>query len=87
MSFEDRLYIIAATHEAGRAFAHHYGMPENGFKTITLASSLRGMRRDARIVWLQTGVHHPDAGAIDSCLRERFINVLRLDSNGKPISS
>jgi len=85
MSFDDRLYIIAATHEAGRAFARRYGMPENGFKTITLASSLLGLRRDARIVWLVTGQQHPDAHRIDQKLRERFTNVLRLDEHGQPI--
>lgn len=83
MIHDDRIYIIAATHRQAVMWAERYGFPAGAYKTITLASSLRGMHPASRIVWLASRVEHPDASKIEQELKERkFTNVTYLDENG-----
>lgn len=80
---DDRIYIIAATHRQAVLWAERYGFPTGTYKTITLATSLKGMHRASRIVWLASRIEHPDAMKIEQELKERkFTNVTYLDENG-----
>lgn len=84
---DNRIFIIAATHAVGQAFADRYGFPNGAYKTITRASSLLGMKPTSRILWVDSEFEHPDAPALQLELKKRFTNVVYYTRSGEPVST